>query len=87
MARDVGVGVIGMGWMGLVHGRSYRLVADRFPTDGIRARLVICADDLEARGVVIPSWRVFVELPGNFLKAYLGRRHFVRGTYGFLTAM
>jgi glycosyltransferase involved in cell wall biosynthesis len=45
------------------------------------------ADDLEARGVVIPSWRVFVELPGNFLKAYLGRRHFVRGVYGFLTAM
>jgi len=45
------------------------------------------ADDLEARGVVIPSWRVFVELPGNFLKAYFGRRHFARGTYGFLTAM
>ncbi|WP_449410278.1 glycosyltransferase family 2 protein [Methylobacterium komagatae] len=45
------------------------------------------ADDLEARGVVIPTWRVFVELPGNFLKAYLGRRHFARGTYGFLTAM
>ncbi|AWN34373.1 glycosyltransferase family 2 protein [Methylobacterium radiodurans] len=45
------------------------------------------ADDLEARGVTIPAWRVFVELPGNFLKAYLGRRHFARGTYGFLTAM
>lgn len=45
------------------------------------------ADDLAARGVVIPSWRVFVELPGNFLKAYFGRRHFARGTYGFLTAM
>jgi hypothetical protein len=28
-----------------------------------------------------------VELPGNFLKAYFGRRHFVRGAYGFLTAM
>ncbi|GJD34472.1 glycosyltransferase family 2 protein [Methylobacterium aerolatum] len=45
------------------------------------------ADDLEARGIVIPTWRVFVELPGNFLKAYFGRRHFARGTYGFLTAM
>ncbi len=45
------------------------------------------ADDLDARGVVIPTWRVFVELPGNFLKAYFGRRHFVRGAYGFLTAM
>lgn len=45
------------------------------------------ADDLEQRGIVIPSWRVFVELPGNFLKAYIGRRHFARGVYGFLTAM
>ncbi len=29
----------------------------------------------------------FVEFPAAFLKAYIGRRHFVRGTYGFLTAM
>jgi glycosyltransferase involved in cell wall biosynthesis len=45
------------------------------------------ADDLEARGIVIPTWRLFFEFPAAFLKAYLGRRHFVRGTYGFLTAM
>ena len=44
------------------------------------------ADDLERRGIVIPAWRVFVELPASFLKAYIGRRHFVRGVYGFLTA-
>ena len=45
------------------------------------------ADDLEARGVQIPTWRLFFEFPAAFLKAYLGRRHFVRGTYGFLTAV
>lgn len=45
------------------------------------------ADDLEARGIAIPTWRIFVELPAAFLKAYVGRRHFVRGVYGFLTAM
>ncbi len=45
------------------------------------------ADDLQARGIVIPTWRLFVEFPAAFLKAYLGRRHFARGTYGFLTAM
>ncbi|HEY0354301.1 MAG TPA: glycosyltransferase family 2 protein [Enterovirga sp.] len=45
------------------------------------------ADDLDARGVSIPTWRVFVEFPAAFIKAYFGRRHFVRGTYGFLTAM
>jgi glycosyltransferase involved in cell wall biosynthesis len=44
------------------------------------------ADDLDARGVRIPAWRIFVELPAAFLKAYVGRRHFVRGTYGFMTA-
>jgi predicted dehydrogenase len=48
-AQEIGVGVIGMGWMGLVHSRSYRMIADRFHTGGIRARLVICADDVEAR--------------------------------------
>lgn len=43
--------------------------------------------DLENRGVVIPTWRVYLELPAAFIKAFIGRRHFVRGTYGFLTAM
>lgn len=45
------------------------------------------AVDLENRGIVIPTWRVYVELPAAFIKAFIGRRHFVRGTYGFLTAM
>ena len=49
IASPVGIGVIGMGWMGLVHSRSYRMIADRFHQSGIRARLVICADDVEAR--------------------------------------
>lgn len=49
MVQSIGVGVIGMGWMGQVHSRSYRMIADRFHNDGIRARLVICADDVEAR--------------------------------------
>lgn len=45
------------------------------------------ADDLEARGKRIAVWRVFFEFPAAFIKAYVGRRHFVRGVYGFLTAM
>jgi predicted dehydrogenase len=49
MVQCIGVGVIGMGWMGQVHSRSYRMIADRFHSDGMRARLVICADDVEAR--------------------------------------
>lgn len=44
-------------------------------------------EDLDMRGVSIPTWRVFVEFPAAFFKAYIGRRHFVRGVYGFVTAM
>src|SRR5438093_5155716 len=49
MSISIGVGVIGMGWMGVVHGRAYRQVADRFHDSDIRPRLVVCADDVEAR--------------------------------------
>ncbi|GGE40343.1 putative glycosyltransferase RP128 [Agaricicola taiwanensis] len=45
------------------------------------------AADLEKRGVSLPSWRIFTEFPLSFLKAYVIRRHFVRGVYGFMTAM
>ena len=49
MAQEIGIGVIGMGWMGTAHSRSYRLVNDRFHDSGVRARLVICADDVAHR--------------------------------------
>jgi predicted dehydrogenase len=50
MARTkIGVGVIGMGWMGGVHSRAYREVADRFPDCPLQAELVICADEVEGR--------------------------------------
>ncbi len=50
MAKSkIGIGVIGMGWMGGVHSRAYREVADRFPDCPLEAELVICADEVEAR--------------------------------------
>lgn len=49
MTKTIGVGVIGMGWMGMAHSRSYSLVGDRFCDKGVSARLVICADEVEAR--------------------------------------
>ena len=49
MAEIIGVGVIGTGWMGTAHSRAYLQAADRFSDSGIRARLVICADEIEAR--------------------------------------
>lgn len=45
------------------------------------------ATDLIARSVHVPTWRLFLEFPAAFFKAYVMRRHFVRGIYGFMTAM
>lgn len=47
--KTINVGVIGMGWMGSAHSRSYSAVMDRFYDKGVRARLVMCADEVEAR--------------------------------------
>jgi predicted dehydrogenase len=44
MRRTIGIGVVGMGWMGEAHSRAYRLVGDRFFDRGVDARLVACAD-------------------------------------------
>ena len=49
MTRTIGIGIIGMGWMGEVHSRSYRAIPDRFVESGIQPRLVICADPVEER--------------------------------------
>ncbi len=45
------------------------------------------ADDLDKRGVSLSVFRLAVEFPANFIKAYIGRRHALRGVYGFMTAM
>src|SRR5947209_20549046 len=49
MTSTIGIGVIGMGWMGEVHSRPYCAVPDRFHESGISPRLVVCADQVEAR--------------------------------------
>lgn len=45
------------------------------------------ADDLDKKGREIGAVRLIAEFPLAFLKAYIFRRHFVRGLYGFMTAM
>ncbi|HEX8417400.1 MAG TPA: glycosyltransferase family 2 protein [Methylobacterium sp.] len=70
---------------GVVHHFSVRSLGDQL--DKLNRYSDQQADDLAARGVAISTWRVFLELPANFFKAYIGRRHFARGVYGFLTAM
>lgn len=45
------------------------------------------ADDLDRRRQSLSVFRLAVEFPANFIKAYIGRRHALRGVYGFMTAM
>jgi predicted dehydrogenase len=46
---DIGVGVVGFGWMGQAHSRAYRDIPVYFPDSGIRPRLVSVADSVPAR--------------------------------------
>jgi glycosyltransferase involved in cell wall biosynthesis len=70
---------------GIVHHFSVRSIGDQI--DKLNAYADEQVDDLSARGKTLATWRVFAEFPGAFLKAYVLRRHFARGTYGFITAM
>ena len=47
--NSLGVGIIGMGWMGHTHSRAYRQLRDRFPELETEVRLVCCADTVEDR--------------------------------------
>lgn len=47
---EVGIAVIGFGWMGQAHSRSYLRIPTLFPDRPADPRLVICADNVEARG-------------------------------------
>lgn len=68
-----------------IHHFSVRSLGDQIAK--LNAYTTMQAADLAARGVRISAWRLIFEFPLSFLKAYVIRRHFVRGIYGFLTAM
>lgn len=70
---------------GIVHHFSVRSIGDQISKLNAYADQQV--DDLARRGKRIGTWRLFTEFPLAFLKAYLIRRHFVRGLYGFITAM
>ena len=74
MKHDIGVAVIGMGWMGQAHSRAYRRVPDIFHDYGVRPRLVVVADPVTSRreeAVVrfgfdhsVADWRAAIDTPG-----------------------
>ena len=46
---EIGIGVIGFGWMGQAHSRAYRDIPVYYPESGIQPRLVAVADNVPAR--------------------------------------
>ncbi len=46
---EIGIGLLGVGWMGSLHSASYRRVRDHYPTCQGTPRLVIAADAVEDR--------------------------------------
>jgi predicted dehydrogenase len=72
MDRRIGVGVIGLGWMGRVHTSSYRRTPEHFPGLGVIPRLVVAADVSAERRAhaerigferTVEDWRAVVEDP------------------------
>ncbi len=52
MPRDVGIGLLGVGWMGDLHTSAYRRVVAHYPDCDARPRLVVAADEVESRARV-----------------------------------
>ena len=42
--RTIGVGVVSLGWMGRLHTRAYKALAEKFPEIDVNIRLVSCCD-------------------------------------------
>ena len=47
--KVLGIGVVGFGWMGMVHSRSAARIASLFPEREFDTRLVICGDNVSER--------------------------------------
>ena len=72
MGRKLGIGVVGLGWMGRVHTASYRRLVEHFPELGVEPRLVIASDLTASRRAhaellgfeaTTADWRAVVEHP------------------------
>lgn len=81
LAGDARVGRL----KGTVHHFSVRSLGEQM--EKLNSYSDAQADDLDARGATVSVFRLIVEFPANFIKAYIGRRHALRGVYGFMTAM
>ena len=72
-------------WAPVLHHHSVRSLGDQI--DKLNRYSDRQADDLAERGVVVPTWRLFVEFPRRLSQGLPRPPPSLRGAYGFLTAM
>lgn len=70
---------------GIMHHRSIRSLGDQISK--LDRYSTMQAEDFVARGRRLSQVRLYTEFPLAFIKAWIGRRLILRGTYGFLVAM
>ena len=63
--RSIGIGLIGFGWMGQAHSRSYLRIPTLFPEREYDPRLVICADNVASRRDEAAGSFGFAEVTGR----------------------
>ena len=71
--QTIGIGIIGMGWMGAAHARAYAAIPLRYADLPARARLVLCSDEAPAHAAAAQAqfgferaetdWRRVLEHP------------------------
>ncbi|MGI8574362.1 MAG: Gfo/Idh/MocA family protein [Egibacteraceae bacterium] len=66
MTRTLGVGVLGMGWMGQLHSASYQRLKYHYPDVNVEPRLVIAADPDEGRQQMAVDRLGFAESTANW---------------------
>jgi predicted dehydrogenase len=73
MTQRIGIGVVGFGWMGQAHSRSYARIPTLFPARPATPELIVCADSVSTRRDqaiadfgfrdAVGDWRAAVEHP------------------------
>ena len=49
--KELGIGIIGMGWMGEAHSNAYNAISAKFNDINIKPKLIICSEILEKRAI------------------------------------
>ena len=66
--KVVGVGVVGMGWMGAAHARAWKSAPLRFPELNAQVKLVACADEFPERAQAAKAEHGFLRAETDWRK-------------------